>query len=174
MRQLLCVAFLLSTIHTASAGEPRPLLTGSYEVARFVPPGGGKEIELGPRFANGIHAEWGRVVLTFDGARLTMTSQALRKKNGRYEACSSSVTGGIVWTRDGYSIPVKVDAQVTMTTFETLTRKHAKANDNTCSVSLDANSLIVVPGAEPKLESPQGTMILKRTSVDVDWKKVVK
>jgi hypothetical protein len=170
------IAIVLVSTGIAYGDGAKPLLTGTYELLRFKPADSKeKDVDVGDTLGRGQDGVWGRVLFTFDGPRVTMTIQRLDKDDaGRYEACSTSVTTGVVWSRDGFKIPGEVSAKATAWKFEDLSRTHVKQSANTCEVTLVANTWKVEQGDSPKLKSADGTVTIRKASLDVVWTSVVK
>jgi hypothetical protein len=173
---ILCVVMGTSAATPAIAGGSKPLLDGSYEVVR-IKNTSGPEIDVG-EVLKGQSRLWARVVLTFDGDKLSSTTQGLapaKHMSGAFEACEARVETTVVWSAKGYTVAQPVSGGSEVTVFSQLDEKNEKAAALNCTDSIDAGTFTVVLMKDGvRLDTTRGSLVLKRTELKPNWKAVVR
>jgi hypothetical protein len=174
---ILCFVMCVSVVTPAVAGGTKPLLEGSYEVVRSTDNKSGAEVVVGD-VLKGQRRLWVRIVLTFDGDKLTSTLQSLapaKRLPGAYEGCEARVETTVVWNAKGYTIAQPVSGGSDVILFSELTEKKEKAASTGCSNGIDPGTFTVVLTKDGvRLDAAAGFLTLKRTELKPDWGAAVR
>lgn len=155
---------------SASAfADHAPLLEGTYEVWKLQQPGKPDQI-----LNDGVATKktsWNRMLFTYDGNKITMTSQMLHvdKDSGQYVGCQVSTTSAVTWTATSYTVTLATKADETITHFKQLTHKDTKTASEGCSTSIEAATWTVKPGDQPTISQGDQTVVLRATKLDPAW-----
>jgi hypothetical protein len=173
---ILWVVMWTSAATPAIAGGSKPLLNGSYEVVR-IKNASGPEIDV-REASKGQSRLWARVVLTFDGDKLSSTTQGLapaKHMPGAFEACEALVETIVVWSAKGYTVAQAVNGGAEVTVFSQLDENNEKSVALKCTNSIEAGTYTVVLMKDAvRLDTTEGSLTLKRTELKPNWKAVVR
>lgn len=174
---ILCVVMCASVATPAVAGGTKPLLAGSYEVVRAKDNKTGTEVVVGD-VLKGQSRLWVRIVLTFEGDKLTSTLQSLapgKRLPGAYEGCEARVETTVAWNAKGYTIAQSVSGGSDVILFSELTAKNEKAASTGCRNSIEPGTFTVVLMKDGvRLDGAAGSLILKRTELKPNWGAAVR
>ena len=175
MKQILVAALVLASVPALAA--PKPGLEGSYEMVSFrtkTQP----ETQIAPMMLEALKSYgtvWARIVVTFDGPNMTITSQQLIGKPGAYTACVASATAGVTWKGKTFTLAGKLVGTAAYTTFSKLTSTDTDEDTNHCNASIEGGTYTVaVKGDQVMMSRADGTVTTLATSADAvkpEWHK---
>jgi hypothetical protein len=162
------------TADAAHAAPAKPLVQGTFEVARMHMPDG-KDLDIAQALEQGTTV-WARMAFTFDGAKVTVSSAMLDHDDGRWSACEVTVSTVVTWSRSGFTVAADVEASGRFTTFKKLTATDDDNHEDHCSINLQKGTYGVVAGAAPQIKKDGGTIFLSPTTETdkIDWSKHVR
>jgi hypothetical protein len=172
--KLLVVAVLATS---SVAAHAKPAIEGMYEVVKAREKGK-PEVEVGPAMAQGTRSRWARIIVSFEGSKMSATSQRLKEDSGAFRACLATVSTGLAWTRNGFTVAHDVEGGSTHIAFQQLNASGHDAASSGCSANIKRGTykILKATGGTVKVEAPDGgeLTLAKITSDKPDWVTIFK